>query len=170
MEKEYLFKLYNPKKNTMFSKLSSKDIDFLLKLLENYYISFRDKLDISKYYSFGFEYEFDVTDRINISRELFKNRLYPSYQMKNECSFENGAEITTPILHNIRCDWKKVKQVLDIISNNGYNTERCGGHIHIGSHIMNYRRETWENLFMIWSIYENIITRFLNGEYLRKKI
>ncbi len=169
MNKEIL-RRYNPKGNTAFSKLSTKDIDLLLNMLQNYYISFQNKLNLSKLYSFGFEYECDDINRVGIGREFFKKRLYPEYQVKEEDTVHNGGEIVTPILHNIKANWKKVEQVLGIIKQNSTNTENCGAHIHVGSHIMDTRQETWENFFMIWSIYENIITRFLNGEYLNTRV
>ena len=169
MNKEIL-RRYNPKGNTRFSNLSTMDTDLLLKMLQNYYIRFQDKLKLSKLYSFGFEYECDDIDRVSLGRALFKNNLYPAYQVKEEDTVHNGGEIVTPILHNVKANWKKVEQVLEIIKRNSTNTENCGAHIHVGSHIMDNHQETWENFFMIWSIYENIITRFLNGEYLNTRV
>lgn len=41
-----------------------------------------------------------------------------------------------------------------------------GGHIHIGTQTLGSSRESWFNFIKIWSVYENIIFRFLYGEFL----
>ena len=170
MRKDIIFKSYKPNKNTIFSELSTIELNNFLKLLENYNITFRNKLDLPRNYSFGFEFEMELNDSIAIRRSLFKNRLYPQYQLKREDTVHNGGEIATPILHNIRADWHKVKQVLGIITPNANNIDTCGAHIHIGSQIMSSNKKDWENFLMFWSLYENVITRFLNGEYLNTRL
>ena len=59
-----------------------------------------------------------------------------------------------------------MKKICTTLKNYATIGPHCGGHIHIGSQIVNLKPEVLIKFIKLWSAYENIIYRFLYGEYL----
>jgi len=81
-------------------------------------------------------------------------------------SLFEGIEVISPILTDNEQTWKDIKQVCDLMKNNGKISTYCGGHIHVGAHIFDASIDAFLNFVKLWSVYENIIFRFCYGEYL----
>ena len=60
-----------------------------------------------------------------------------------------------------------LKNICQIIKKMGSIDSNCGGHIHVGAHILNNNASSLLNFVKLWSAYENIFYRFLYGEYLK---
>ena len=80
-------------------------------------------------------------------------------------SLSNGSEIISPILNDSMDSWIDLRSVCDIVRNNAYILDNSSGHIHIGTHILGNNPKYWRNFAILWATYENVIFRFLYGEY-----
>ncbi|MGN1379674.1 MAG: amidoligase family protein [Bacilli bacterium] len=163
------FKFINPNANDMLSNFSNSDLEELIYYIENTYLRFRQHLGFAKDYTFGFEIEFE--NYVNI-REIINKVTYYVYglwEYKSDGSLKHGGEIVSPKLNDVNSDWKELKQVCNIISENAKIGKNCGGHIHIGSSVLQDNPYNWLNFIRLWSAYENIIYRFCYGEYINAR-
>ena len=110
--------------------------------------------------------EFENAMRNRIEQRLREVSLYNSWQVKGDGSLTNGAEINSPILIDNSNNWNNLKRVCSIVSQNGIIGTHSGGHIHIGTQVLGNNTESWLRFIKIWSVYENIIYRFVFGEFL----
>lgn len=158
-----------PNKNDNLSQMNGIDLQYLLILINEYYIGLRDKLNIPSSITFGLELEFEdakVAKIKHVLREMLNNS---NWLIKSDLSLKCGAEINSPILNDNNNSWQELKEVCDIVKNLAEIQENCGGHIHIGTQILGDNKETWLNFIKMWSVYENIIFRFLYGEFLNAR-
>lgn len=149
------------------------------KKLKNNLIEYRNTLNLSKDITFGIEIEYENILHDLISNSLdFEQNFEPNfvdwinyidfdvceYNKNNE---EMNGEIISPILTDNITTWENLKITLDILrKNNGLITERCGGHVNIGAHVLEHNTNYYRNLFLLWILYENEIYSFSSGEYL----
>lgn len=91
------------------------------------------------------------------------------WRTKNDITLNLGVEVVSPILHNKESYWNELLEVCEIINHNAIIDKNAGGHIHIGSNILESNIEYVVNLIKIWSAYENIIYRFLNGDHITSR-
>lgn len=66
-------------------------------------------------------------------------------------------------------NWKELDMVCKAITFNAIIGERSAGHIHVGAQVLGDKSESWLNFLMLWSIYENVVYRFLYGEFLNER-
>lgn len=165
-----IFKYIDPQDNYKFSSLRSNDLLDLLVLINHYYLRYRQVLDVEKYITFGLEIEFEHITDSNIKNNIKK--IFPTKEWiykDDDYDLENGAEINTPILNNDKTTWQDIKTVCNYIEQVADIGNSSGGHIHIGSQILENNRDYWLRFLMLWSTYENIIFRFGYGEYLKER-
>ena len=161
-----LFQYIKPKNNDMFSLMKGSDLQELIYYIENYYLELRNSLGFDKIFTFGLELEFENAMRNCIEEELDKNSLNSSWVVKRDSSLSFGAEINSPVLTDSTNNWNNLKQVCSIVSQYASIGAHSGGHIHIGTQVLGNNTESWLNFIKIWSVYENIIYRFVYGEFL----
>lgn len=161
-----LFSFINPKNNDMLSKMSGIDLQDLFYYIENYYLELRNRLGFNDYITFGLELEFENAMRGRIENTLRENSLYNTWQLGSDSSLEDGAEIDSPILKDTSNSWNDLKKVCSIVNENATIGPHSGGHIHIGTQVIGGKIESWLNFIKLWSIYENIIYRFVYGDFL----
>lgn len=166
MENEKIFEYLNILSNDKISEMNISDKLNILKIIKQYYLEQRDKLYIDKNITFGLELECEKALRKNIETELSKPLSTGVWEVVGDGSLLNGAEINSPILKDNINTWKDLKKVCNIVSNNAYILENSGAHIHIGMNILGNNPKYWSNFVKLWMAYENIIFRFLYGEYL----
>lgn len=170
-----LFNFLSPFANDTFNTLLEKDIQQLIFLLNNYYLEYRQKLGFSKENTFGTEIEFIQrrlwilqTSSFNQKKEKIVNETKQTNWMLGEDSSlaPRGLEISSPILKDTQITWQRLERICAYLNKIGYVNEKCGGHIHVGTHILGTDFQAWDNFIKIWIIYEKIILRFFTGEYI----
>jgi len=165
-ERDYLFDFIKPNDNDLLSLMKGIDLQELLYRLDNYYLELRDVLGFSDSVTFGLELEFEKVNRHRIENKLLASGLYSEWNVKSDASLDNGAEINSPILRDEKENWIALSNVCDIVKEHAVIGKNSGGHIHIGTRVLGSNKEHWLNFIKLWSIYENIIFRFLYGDSL----
>ncbi len=162
-----IFKDIDLLSNDSFVKLKNKILDNI----NNYNIEFRDDINIHKDITFGVELEFEKSNNEKIDNELLDLGILNKWYTTIDNSLDDGAEISSPILKDYKSNWILLKNVCAIIKKNAIVDNSCGGHIHIGSHILGDNINYWKNFLKIWAAYENIIYRFgSDGKMIRPNI
>lgn len=164
-----LFDYIKPKNNDMFSKMRGIDLQDLLYYIENYYLELRNRLGFDNYITFGLELEFEKAMIKYIENKLIEKSLHNNWNLKNDSSLKNGAEINSPILKDTSNSWNDLKKVCSIVENNATIGLSSGGHIHVGTQVIGSKTESWLNFIKLWSVYENIIYRFVYGDFLNPR-
>lgn len=155
------------------SNLNNLDKKQFLHELKNYLISYRDQIGVDEKYTFGVEIEF-VGPRHEDIRKIVKDQfndflLVHEGTLNDELHLDKatnvfGGEIKSPILVDEEKDWKKLEQVCSMLKENkAYVNGDCGGHIHVGSQILE-NKENLKKFLKLWSVFEDIIYRFGYGE------
>ena len=158
-----ILKFLNPKDNDKLSGLNSKELKEMLNLLNQYYLTLRDNLNIDKNNTFGFEIEFEDALIDNIFYYL-QDYLNKAWIVREDGSIPTGGEVNTPVLYDTRRCWNELYDVCEILKKHAIIGPNCGGHIHIGAQIV----ENDKNFFKIiktWTAFEEIIYRFSSGEF-----
>lgn len=142
--------------------------------------TYRKAINIPKDVTFGIEVEFCNADRLRVNDrllELFNNNVLSQkwnvvddrslYDKKagptKDDDYSCGEAVSGIFTDDIKT-WADIKTVCDeIIKLGGEATSRCGGHIHIGSNILEDNLEYYIRFAKLWTIYEGIILRFSAG-------
>lgn len=161
-----IFKKFNPFGNENFLELSNSDRLSIISLIKQYSIGLRDRLNFDEDITFGLEIEFENAKRKVIEGELAELFSDGKYSVVDDRSLLNGGEINSPILVNNENTWRELSKVCEIVSKNAYVLDNVGGHIHIGMHVLGNNPKYWANFAKLWAAYENVIFRFLYGEYI----
>lgn len=162
-----LLKYLKPNENTKLSDLSGSDLQDFLILLDEYYLEYRDKLNLNKA-TFGFEIECENIKTEKIGLILAKNNL-SDWSLLDDTSLQDGMEITSSILYDKLNCWEHLKKTCDILKKYAFIGNNSGGHIHVGADILCSKKYNYLNFLKMWICYENIIYRFGYGEYLNKR-
>lgn len=157
----------NFESNDELSKLSKKELIYFFNLLDNYYLEYRKSLNTPSKYTFGIEIEAEYVDG------AFNKEIEPFYSkgwLQNyECSLTDGDEYVSPILCDNIDTWIHLKKICNILNKHYQIKDTCGGHIHIGTHILGKNNQTIRNFIKLWATYENVIYRFSYGEFLNPR-
>lgn len=146
--------------------------------LKNCFIKYRSSLNLPDDITFGIEIEYEniIKDTISwiLNEEVLFNDNLKGWNNKTELDIgeynklgeEINGEVTSPILTDKIKTWKELRYILDILNRNGgLITNKCGGHVNIGAHILGDNPIYWRNLFLLWILYEKEIYSFSSGEY-----
>lgn len=164
-----IFKFINPKNNDILSDFNNSDLEELIYYIENTYLRFRQRLGFDIDYTFGFEIEFEKSFNTDEIINKINSSLNKTWKYTFDASLKRGGEIISPILNDVNSDWKSLRKVCQMISENAKIGKNCGGHIHIGSSILQNNSIYWLNFIKLWSAYENVIFRFSYGEYINAR-
>ena len=157
---EILFKKDN---NLMFSKFNNIELKELFIELKNYYLTYRDNLNLPHNLTFGTELEYDYMLKILYDDFLSSN--LPNWTSKTELSLLFGGEIVSPIMSDNNKTWTELKLVCDYLNKNHAITKiSAGGHIHIGANILDNNIEAWKIFLKLYMCYEHILFRFGYGD------
>lgn len=151
--------------NIILYELSNSDKTCIIFLLKQYYLELRTKLGISEDITFGLEIEFEEAFRDIIEEKLGNNFSSGVWSVVDDGTLSNGGEINSPKLTDNEKIWIDLSYVCNIVNNNAYVMDNTSAHIHIGTQILGNNPKYWGNFAMLWATYENIIFRFLYGEY-----
>lgn len=165
-----ILKHLNPGHNTKLSDLKRFDLQELLFLLDNYYLTLRNNLGLKDSVTFGLELEFEYISSLvkssTIDNELKRIFFNDAWKTSEEITVGEGAEISSPVMKDNYSNWSQLDRVCNVVSKHARVSKFCGGHIHIGAQILENNKANWLNFMKLWSAYENIIFRFCYGEYL----
>ncbi len=166
LDESPVFKFINPNGNDKLSEMSGSDLQDLIILMDEYYIQLRSRLGFEQYITFGLELEFENAMKIRIMNQLDEAFPNGDWKIKSDHSLNNGAEIASPILRDNETTWRNLDKVCSIVEPLASIDKNSGGHIHIGTQVLGNDKKSWLNFIKIWSVYENIIFRFVYGDFL----
>jgi len=152
--------------NVILSEISNSDRIYMTYLLKQYYLKLRDKLNISSDITFGLEIEFEEAMCDIIGEKLDEAFPLGEWCMVTDGSLSNGAEINSPVLRDSEKTWMDLCKVCEIVDLYAYVMDNTSAHIHIGTQILGNNPRYWRNFAILWATYENVIFRFLNGEFI----
>lgn len=158
-------------KNDNFAFLRGMDLQQLLVETENYLLEYREKLDLPNNVTFGIEIEYENVFKKMVDK-FIKNNL-KKWESINDDSLSFGGEITSPVMVDNIEYWQDLKIVCEYLSKKKANTSNnAGGHIHIGTCILGKDIDAWKSFLKLYTIYENVIFRFVYGDKIssRKKM
>lgn len=155
----------NPNDNVKLSSLNNSDRLNVLFQLNRYYLELREELGISNNITFGLEIEFENANREIIEEDLANRFPDNSWLVVDDGSLYNGGEVRSPKLIDNKQSWIDLSMVCDVVSKNAFVLDNSSAHVHIGMHILGNNPKYWGNFAKLWMAYENVIFRFLYGEY-----
>ncbi len=161
-----LFSFIKPRNNDQFMNMSGIELQELLYYIENYYLEYRNRLGFDDNVTFGLEIEVANSHNKYIQKHLKDDKIKPEWVITSDGSLHSGIEINSPILKDTCANWVNLNRVCSIIKNHCVIDETCGGHIHVGTQVLGPQKQSWLNFLKLWSVYENIIYRFVYGDYL----
>lgn len=168
MNEVEIFKYLDPNKNFQLTELTNTEKKEMLIKLNKFFLTFRQSLNLKDDATFGFEIEFDDIDYITFYYQI-KKYIDLEWQYKLDPSIPFGAEACSPILKDNQKSWKMFFDVCKLISSSATLTEECGSHIHVGANLLGDDINSWFNFIKLWASYENVIYRFLAGEFVRPR-
>lgn len=169
------------KENIELSKLSAHDIHTLLWEIENYYLDYKPLLNLDFWFQFGIELEYGKSVQKDVTKEL--RRLYKGRAIKSKNGtywlskddktvhqingkIITGGEVVSPILTNETKTWQEIDLICKTLTELGaVAREETSTHIHIDQSILGFDPKVWIKFIKLWIIYEEVIYRFLFGEY-----
>ncbi len=155
-------------KNDEFSNLKCLDLKELINQIENFYLTYRKNLGLLENLSFGVEIEYENVEKEVVDR--FINKEFPDWESKSDLSLNSGGEITSPKLYDRTKDWDNLKKICKFLKMRNANTsEKAGGHIHVGAHILENNIEYWQTFIQVYIVYESVLARFLYGDKLNAR-
>ena len=161
----------NPEKNDNFAHFRGPDLQNLLVETENFFLEYRDKLNLPSDVTFGIELEYEGILKF-ITDKYIKENL-KEWNSKKDGSLRTGGEIASPIMTDDLKWWHELKTVCDYLSKRKADTlHNAGGHIHIGTCALGEDVEAWKCFLKLYTAYEHVIFRFVYGDKIsaRKKI
>jgi len=151
--------------------------------LKDKFITYRNSLNLPKNVTFGIEMEYEnvVKDTMThlLNEEKTINEDLTGWLNKSEIDIEEyneigeavNGEINSPILRDEIKTWKSLRDILNLMSRSGATvTEKCGGHVNIGTHIIGDNPKYLKNFILLWVLYENEIINFASGEFSQIRI
>lgn len=170
MDNNYnIFKYLKPNENDNLSSLSGTDLQYLIVLLNEYYLELRDNLNLDKKITFGTEIECEDVkkEQLNKFKKILNDK---KWHIIVDYSLFRGKEIISPILSDNINYWKDLDMVCRILKECSIIKNNAAGHIHVGTQILDNDFNKWVNFLKLWGVYENIIFRFGYGEYLSSRV
>lgn len=159
--------------NTKISALNNDLKRKLLVSLADFYIPYRDSLNLDKNVTFGCEIEFNIpgyssnkNDASDLCAILFMREIGYLYPYRVTSEINDRIEIITNVLSDKKCDWNMLRDVLKFLTDKGaYYNGKGGSHVHVGNQIILDDFDSFIIFLKLFACYENEIIRFTNGEY-----
>ena len=152
--------------NDKLSELSDEDLKELIDLLKEYKLEYRSRLDLPKRSRFGVEIEIEYANKKKIYDKFAEEYSEQDWYYKPDGTVFQGLEVVSPKLIDSEETWIRLKEVCELLSENGHTGETSSLHIHEDSRLINRSPKNTIKLLKLWAAYENIIFRFGYGEYL----
>lgn len=159
MNKNYL----SLNKNDSFAFLRGLDLQELLAETEDYFLEYRDTLNLPSDITFGVEIEYESISKISIDKYV-KKRLN-QWISKVDDSLDSGGEVTSPVMTDKLEYWQELQMICKHLTKKRADTMRnAGGHIHIGACVLGSDIAAWRQFLKLYIAYENVLFRFAYGD------
>ena len=137
-------------RNDLFSTLKGLDLQELLVEIANFNLSYRSSgLSLPQTVTMGIEIEYEKVLKEHVTKYINKN--FPNWDSKADYSISLGGEVTSPILHDNLKTWQELREVCQYLKRIGAKTsQKSGGHIHIGAHILGENMEYWKQFIRLF--------------------
>lgn len=144
----------------MFSKFNDLDLQELILNINQFYLTYRDTLNLPSDVSFGCEIEYEGIDKKKVDHYIIKN--LPNWKSKIDDTLHfMGGEVISPILHDEKKCWEELKIICEFLRReDAVTTKNAGGHVHVGAHILEYDHILWRRFLKIYTLYEHVLFRF----------
>ena len=104
-----------------------------------------------------------------VDRYILNN--HRGYTSGSDETVPTGGEIDSYILVDKKEDWKELQQICFFLTENDVVTsENAGGHIHVGSHILENNLNYWRQFLKTYMLYEKELLEFFKGEYSKMRL
>lgn len=155
--------------------LKNIDREQLIEFIKNFYLTYRQSLNIKTDATFGYELEYEektITPPQGRCYEGFPTFLLCTelqkqgikYLFSDDQTVAVGGEVITDILKDNIETWEQLDKICSIVRTFGYEGESCGGHFHIGMQSFKDLNSV-KKFIKLWSKYENVLYRFYYGQY-----
>ncbi len=157
----------NPNQNDKFSNMTESDVKELMRKLSFYFLELRKSLSLDSYITFGLELEFENILNLNKLKEEFVSiKFNELWDLGSDATLTKGAEIISPILTDSFSTWQELEKVCELAKTYGEVGKSSAAHVHVGTQTIGEEKEAWLNFIKLWAVYENVIYRFTDGEFL----
>jgi len=156
-----IFNELNQSDNEIFMDLNSRDLEYILSLINSYKLLLRDRINVDLDETFGLEIECENANWDKIGR-----RMALEWELTDDASLENGAEIKSPPLRDTEENWITLRNMCIMLSKYAQVGINAGGHVHVGIQALGYKDEALINFMKLWAVYEHVIYRFSYGEFI----
>lgn len=148
-----------------------------LNYLKDRVIKYRKTLNIPRYITFGIEIEYENIAKDTLSyymEELkYNDSVYEGWENTSEITITEykgwetmNGEVKSPVLKDTPISWSNLFKTVNLINSQfGVVSDKCGGHINIGTQTLGEEQENWRNFFLLWILYEKEIYKFSSGEF-----
>ena len=164
-----IFKFLPITLNDKLTNLSSTDINDLLYYLSNYNLELRNNLNIKKENRYGLEIEFEDASKRKIEKKLYNNGFYYLWNLHDDKTLYDGYELSSSILIDSWNNWSNLSLLCEILRKYSTIGNNSGAHVHVGAEIFKDSKEAILNFILLWCCYENVIFRFLYGQFLNER-
>lgn len=155
--------------NDMLSELNKSELEELRKEIKNASLPYRNKLGLSFTDTIGVEIEYENLSRDTVDRYIIHN--HRGYISDSDETVETGGEVDSPILVDKKEDWDELQEICFFLAENGAVTsQNAGGHIHIGSHVLENNLIYWRQFIKTYMLYEKDLLEFFKGEYSQMRL
>lgn len=160
---------FNAKENIILSKLNRNDLKDFLRVLDSFYLEYRDTLFLPKSAFFGIEIEYLGPDPklvdFYVDETLKDWHSKIDWDSKRETNIPAGGEVTSPIMFDSLNYWQDLKSICHFLKNNeALKTLWAGGHIHAFVGILGNDYNAWRKFIKLYTIFENVLYRFCYGD------
>ena len=149
--------------NDIFSRLRGIDLQELLVQVENFYLEYRDVLNLDEDLTFGLELEYEKIPKRKTDKFLYHN--YPFWDSKTDGSLDSGGEITSPILTDCNKTWKELEEICNYLKKKHADTmHSASSHMHFGTSYIDDDYNVWRTFLKLYTSFEHILFRFYYGD------
>jgi len=160
MFKKNIFRELKESDNEIFTNLNKKDLEYLLFLINLYKLRLREKINVDFDETFGLEIECEDASWDKIGKHLLSE-----WELTDDISLHEGAEIKSPPLRDTKENWLALKDTCSVLRKHASIGINTGGHVHVGVQALGSSAESLMNFMKLWAVYEHIIYRFSYGEF-----
>lgn len=163
-----IFKYLKPDENDLLSSFEYHDLQNIIYYIEKYMLEYRSFINIPLDILFGVEIEADskLSMALCLMNNIISSMDFNDWRVVEEKSISNGFEIVSPVMNNSKDFWKDLKTICLAVKPYGFISNDCGGHVHVGAHVLGENKDNWLKFIKLWASYEHIIYRFCYGEFL----